>query len=56
MAKMKKINYDDFQPTVYVAGRRMLDDALRVWMDAFARHLPATRPLAGWISAQVPDG
>jgi ubiquinone/menaquinone biosynthesis C-methylase UbiE len=48
MAEMKRIDYDDHQHIVYVAGRRMSDDALRVWMHAFARHLPMTRPLR-WL-------
>lgn len=43
-----KIDYDERLHAVYAAGRRMSPDALRTWLDAFARHLPRTRPLA-WL-------
>jgi ubiquinone/menaquinone biosynthesis C-methylase UbiE len=43
-----KIDYDARLHAVYAAGRTMSSDALRTWMDAFARHLPATRPLE-WL-------
>lgn len=43
---MEKIDYDERLHANYVSGRQMSPDALRVWMEAFARHLPATRPLA----------
>lgn len=45
---MKKVDYDERQHSVYVAGRQMPPDALQTWMDAFACHLPETRPLA-WL-------
>jgi ubiquinone/menaquinone biosynthesis C-methylase UbiE len=45
---MEKVDYDARLHAVYAAGRRMSPDALRTWMAAFARHLPATRPLA-WL-------
>jgi SAM-dependent methyltransferase len=47
---MEKIDYDARLHTVYAAGRRMAPDALRAWMEAFARHLPETRPLV-WLDA-----
>ena len=34
--------------TFYAAGRQMSPDALQTWMEAFARHLPETRPLV-WL-------
>jgi ubiquinone/menaquinone biosynthesis C-methylase UbiE len=45
---MTKVDYDERQHAVYAAGRRMPPDALQIWMDAFARHLPEKRPLA-WL-------
>ncbi|MEH1127241.1 class I SAM-dependent methyltransferase [Micromonospora sp. CPCC 206061] len=45
---MEKVDYDARLHTVYTAGRRMSSDALQTWMEAFARHLPRTRPLA-WL-------
>ncbi|RZS43119.1 methyltransferase family protein [Herbihabitans rhizosphaerae] len=45
---MEKIDYDARLHAVYTAGRRMSPDALRTWMEAFARHLPQSRPLA-WL-------
>ncbi len=45
---MRKVDYDERQHTVYAAGRQMSPNALQTWMDAFARHLPETRPLA-WL-------
>jgi len=45
---MKKVDYDGHQHTVYVAGRPMSNDALKVWIEAFARHLPSERPLR-WL-------
>ena len=45
---MEKIDYDARQHAVYAAGRQMSPDALQTWMEAFARHLPATRPLV-WL-------
>ena len=45
---MRKVDYDERQHTVYAAGRQMSPDALQTWMEAFARHLPETRPLA-WL-------
>jgi SAM-dependent methyltransferase len=45
---MGKVDYDTRLHAVYAAGRQMSPDALQTWMDAFARHLPKTRPLA-WL-------
>jgi SAM-dependent methyltransferase len=45
---MEKVDYDVRQHAVYAAGRQMSPDALQTWMEAFARHLPETRPLA-WL-------
>src|SRR4051794_25029060 len=45
---MEKVDYDVRLHAPYAAGRKMSPDALRTWMDAFARHLPPTRPLA-WL-------
>jgi ubiquinone/menaquinone biosynthesis C-methylase UbiE len=43
-----KVDYDDHQHAVYAVGRQMSSDALKTWMEAFARHLPGTRPLT-WL-------
>jgi SAM-dependent methyltransferase len=45
---MEKVDYDERLHAVYAAGRQMSPDALRTWMEAFARHLPETRPLV-WL-------
>ena len=45
---MEKVDYDARLHAVYAAGRQMSPDASRKWMDAFARHLPETRPLS-WL-------
>lgn len=45
---MEKVDYDARQHAVYAAGRQMSPDALQTWMEAFARHLPETRPLV-WL-------
>jgi ubiquinone/menaquinone biosynthesis C-methylase UbiE len=45
---MEKVDYDARLHAVYAAGRQMSPDALQTWMEAFARHLPETRPLA-WL-------
>ncbi|GAB3428931.1 class I SAM-dependent methyltransferase [Flindersiella endophytica] len=45
---MEKIDYDTRLHAVYAAGRQLSPDALRTWMEALARHLPAARPLA-WL-------
>src|SRR5512132_4690789 len=45
---MEKVDYDARLHAVYAAGRQMSPDALQTWMDAFARHLPAARPLV-WL-------
>lgn len=42
------VDYDERQHAVYATGRRMSSVALGAWMDAFAGHLPETRPLA-WL-------
>jgi SAM-dependent methyltransferase len=45
---MEKVDYDARLHAVYAAGRQLSPDALQTWMEAFARHLPATRPLV-WL-------
>lgn len=45
---MAKVDYDARLHAVYASGRQMSPGALHTWMAAFARHLPATRPLA-WL-------
>lgn len=45
---MEKVDYDARLHAVYTAGRQMSPDALQTWMEAFARHLPQTRPLV-WL-------
>jgi ubiquinone/menaquinone biosynthesis C-methylase UbiE len=45
---MQKVDYDGRLHAVYDAGRQMSPEALRTWMEAFARRLPETRPLA-WL-------
>ena len=45
---MKKVDYDARLHAVYAVGRQMPPDALQTWMEAFARHLPETRPLV-WL-------
>jgi SAM-dependent methyltransferase len=45
---MEKIDYDARLHAVYASGRRMSPAALQTWTEAFARHLPATRPLV-WL-------
>ena len=45
---MDKVDYDARLHAVYVAGRQMSPDPLQTWMEAFARHLPKTRPLV-WL-------
>jgi ubiquinone/menaquinone biosynthesis C-methylase UbiE len=45
---MEKVDYDERQHAVYAAGRQMSPGALQTWMEAFARHLSETRPLA-WL-------
>lgn len=45
---MEKVDYDTRLHAVYAAGRQMSPDALDMWMAAFARHLPPTRPLT-WL-------
>jgi ubiquinone/menaquinone biosynthesis C-methylase UbiE len=40
------VDYDGRQSTVYSQGRRLRPQVLAEWMDAFARHAPAARPLA----------
>jgi ubiquinone/menaquinone biosynthesis C-methylase UbiE len=42
------VDYDERQHAVYAAGRQMSPDALQTWMEAFAHHLPKTRPLV-WL-------
>jgi SAM-dependent methyltransferase len=45
---MDKVDYDARLHAVYAAGRQMSPAALHTWMEAFARHLPETRPLV-WL-------
>jgi ubiquinone/menaquinone biosynthesis C-methylase UbiE len=45
---MTKVDYNEHQHAVYAVGRQMSPAALQTWMEAFARHLPETRPLA-WL-------
>jgi cyclopropane fatty-acyl-phospholipid synthase-like methyltransferase len=45
---MEKVDYDARLHAVYAAGRQMSPDPLQTWMEAFARHLPETRPLT-WL-------
>ena len=45
---MEKVDYDARLHAVYAVGRQMSPDALQTWMEAFARHLPETRPLV-WL-------
>jgi ubiquinone/menaquinone biosynthesis C-methylase UbiE len=45
---MEKVDYDRRLHGVYAAGRQMSPDARDVLMEAFARHLPDTRPLV-WL-------
>jgi len=45
---MEKVDYDARLHAVYAVGRQMSPDALQNWMEAFARHLPETRPLV-WL-------
>jgi SAM-dependent methyltransferase len=45
---MEKVDYDARLHAVYAAGRQMAPAALRTWTEAFARHLPRTRPLV-WL-------
>jgi SAM-dependent methyltransferase len=45
---MEKVDYDARLHAVYAAGRQMSSAALQTWMEAFARHLPQTRPLV-WL-------
>ena len=45
---MDKVDYDARLHAVYDAGRQMSPDALRTWMEAFARHLPESQPLV-WL-------
>jgi ubiquinone/menaquinone biosynthesis C-methylase UbiE len=45
---MEKVDYDARLHAVYAAGRQMSPDARETWMEAFAPHLPGTRPLV-WL-------
>ncbi|MCW6003973.1 class I SAM-dependent methyltransferase [Micromonospora sp. CPCC 205371] len=45
---MEKVDYDARLHAVYTVGRQMSPDALKTWMEAFARHLPESRPLV-WL-------
>ena len=52
---MEKVDYDARLHAVYDAGRQMSPDALHTWMEAFARHLPAPRPLV-WLDVGSGSG
>jgi ubiquinone/menaquinone biosynthesis C-methylase UbiE len=45
---MEKVDYDARLHAVYAAGRQLSPDARQTWIEAFARHLPETRPLV-WL-------
>jgi ubiquinone/menaquinone biosynthesis C-methylase UbiE len=45
---MEKVDYDARLHAVYAAGRQLSPDALKTWVEAFARRLPETRPLV-WL-------
>src|SRR5437763_16500648 len=45
---MEKVDYDVRLHAVYADGRQMSPDAVQAWTEAFARHLPETRPLV-WL-------
>jgi SAM-dependent methyltransferase len=45
---VEKVDYDARLHSVYTAGRQISPDALHTWMEAFAHHLPKTRPLV-WV-------
>jgi SAM-dependent methyltransferase len=45
---MEKVDYDARLHAVYPAGRQLSPDALQTRMEAFAGHLPKTRPLV-WL-------
>lgn len=45
---MEKVDYDARLHAVYAAGRQLSPDASHTWTEAFARHLPRTRPLV-WL-------
>jgi ubiquinone/menaquinone biosynthesis C-methylase UbiE len=42
---LKRVDYDEHQHAVYAAGRALSAAALDAWMQAWAAHLPAPRPL-----------
>ncbi len=42
---LKRVDYDDNQHRTYAEGRRMPAAVLARWMERFAAHLPARRPL-----------
>lgn len=46
--KVEKVDYEARLHAVYAAGRDMPTEARQTWMEAFARHLPARRPLV-WL-------
>ncbi len=45
---MGRVDYDVRLHAVYATGRQISPDARQTWMEAFARHLPARRPLV-WL-------
>ena len=44
---LKRVDYDQAQHAGYVKGRALPPEAIQRYMDAFAAHLPASRPLVG---------
>jgi hypothetical protein len=42
---MNKVDYDERQFAVYAQGRAVSPAMLATWMEVFARHAPARRPL-----------
>lgn len=50
---MEKVDYDARLHAVYATGRQMSPDALKTWMEAFARYLPETRHWSGSTWALV---
>jgi ubiquinone/menaquinone biosynthesis C-methylase UbiE len=52
---VEKVDYDVRLHAVYAAGRQLLPDARDTWMQAFAHHLPTTRPLA-WLDLGAGTG
>jgi ubiquinone/menaquinone biosynthesis C-methylase UbiE len=43
---LKQVDYDERQHEVYAKGRAIPAETVALWVEAFAAHAPATRPLA----------